>query len=419
MRGGLQAVALCDTIEAMIELLDPVFRALRLLILAFPIWGPLFVVAVFVRVWIRYVQLKTIAGKEYVLLEVRLPQEVHRSPKAMELLLNAFHNPGEMGTWVKKYWKGNVVPWASLEIASFGGSIHFYVRIEKIFRVWVESQIYAQFPDAEIFEVEDYTMNIAYNENEYSMWIAEFKLTDPDPYPIATYVDYGLDKDPKEEQKVDPMTPMLEYFGAIQEGAQVWVQFVIRHHQKSPKGPWWKFEDTDKWKDDAKKEIEKIKKEGTIEGGDGEGDKIALTPGQRDKIEALERSIKKPAFDVGIRGAYIAKEDVFQKPQIGALINSFKQYSTAGYNGFKPNNVPGGQYPWSFIANRREESDKKGLLQAYRARGFFHPPYKSEWVVLNTEELATVYHFPGRIAQTATLPRIDSRKAEPPTNLPI
>ena len=39
--------------------------------------------------------------------------------------------------------------------------------------------------------------------------------------------------------------------------------------------------------------------------------------------------------------------------------------------------------------------------------------------VLSTEELATLFHFPGTVAQTSALGRIDAQKAEPPANLPI
>ena len=38
--------------------------------------------------------------------------------------------------------------------------------------------------------------------------------------------------------------------------------------------------------------------------------------------------------------------------------------------------------------------------------------------VLNTEELATLYHFPGQVASVPTLPRIDSVKSTAPMNIP-
>jgi hypothetical protein len=40
-------------------------------------------------------------------------------------------------------------------------------------------------------------------------------------------------------------------------------------------------------------------------------------------------------------------------------------------------------------------------------------------MILNTEELATIFHFPGQVAGTPTLERVPSKKAEAPSNLPI
>jgi hypothetical protein len=39
--------------------------------------------------------------------------------------------------------------------------------------------------------------------------------------------------------------------------------------------------------------------------------------------------------------------------------------------------------------------------------------------VLNVEELATLWHFPGQIMKVPTLTRIESKEASPPPNLPI
>ena len=51
----------------------------------------------------------------------------------------------------------------------------------------------------------------------WNLWGCEFKLLKPDAYPIKTYIDFGLDKDPKEEFKVDPISPVIELFGSIGE----------------------------------------------------------------------------------------------------------------------------------------------------------------------------------------------------------
>ncbi len=38
---------------------------------------------------------------------------------------------------------------------------------------------------------------------------------------------------------------------------------------------------------------------------------------------------------------------------------------------------------------------------------------------MTTEELATIFHIPGKVASTPTLARIPSKRSEAPANLPI
>jgi hypothetical protein len=45
--------------------------------------------------------------------------------------------------------------------------------------------------------------------------------------------------------------------------------------------------------------------------------------------------------------------------------------------------------------------------------------YNKHYVDKEFIELATLYHFPGEVAATPTLPRIDSVKSSSPSNLPI
>jgi hypothetical protein len=61
------------------------------------------------------------------------------------------------------------------------------------------------------------------------------------------------------------------------------------------------------------------------------------------------------------------------------------------------------------------------MVEAYRSRSYFYMNWFSGRLpfVLNTEELATIFHFPGRVAETPTFGRIEARKSEAPPNLPI
>jgi hypothetical protein len=64
-------------------------------------------------------------------------------------------------------------------------------------------------------------------------------------------------------------------------------------------------------------------------------------------------------------------------------------------------------------------------LTEYKLRRYFYSPWKgkkfhgSKPFVLNAEELATIYHFPGSVSSTPTLEKIPSLKSKAPANLPI
>jgi hypothetical protein len=55
----------------------------------------------------------------------------------------------------------------------------------------------------------------------------------------------------------------------------------------------------------------------------------------------------------------------------------------------------------------------------YFVKMFFLPYFHHLTYVLNVEELATIWHFPGQILKVPTLERIESKEASPPTNLPV
>jgi hypothetical protein len=59
------------------------------------------------------------------------------------------------------------------------------------------------------------------------------------------------------------------------------------------------------------------------------------------------------------------------------------------------------------------------MLDSYKRRSYFFYPYKFTPLILTNEELATLYHFPGEVASTPGLPRIPSKRAQAPTNLPV
>lgn len=407
-----------ETSELLVEIFDFVFFLL-------PIIVPVFLAIFLVNLWINYARSNFLNSQEYKLLRIIPPRDIFKTPIAMELFINALYQTGGEATPVDKYWKGKVRPWFSLEIASNGGQVGFYIWTRKGLSGYLQSQIYSQYPGIEVVEVEDYTKDIYWDKDKYQMWATEFELTAPDPVPIRTYVDYGLDKASEEEEKSDPITPMLEYLGSIRQGEYVWIQIIVRAHKKEDKDPKSWFGKTDLWKDEAKTLIEKIRKESMVEVG--KGDKAMSMPqatkGQTDKINAIERSISKTPFDTGIRGIYLAERDLFDPVNISGLAGSFKQYSSSELNGFKPGGVKTGfDYWWQDPFGSKDDAIKSEILNAYKERGYFFRSFfgrTRKKFILNSEELATIYHFPGGVAQTPSLQRVQSKKSEAPADLPI
>jgi len=372
------------------------------------LWLPIILCFVGWKIWLHYIKYKFVQSIEWVLLEIKLPREITKSPKSIEVILNTFQQTYEGERW-QQLFQGTIRTWWSFEIASIGGDIHFYIYTQKFFRNLVESQVYGQFPDAEIEEVEDYSKaNYPLNTmgKDWDCWGAEYKLANDDSYPIKTYVDYGLDQlSTEEEQKTDPLTSFLELIGSISPDEQIWYQVILR----ATKTDWKK-----NGEDLVNKLMKRDKKAPTGEKLDFGA--LLLSPGERSTIEAIEKSFSKQAFDVGIRTMYFAPKGKINVMYGPAITGCMKQYNSLDLNGFKAINTPSANF---FRVKQRKTSIKMDLLNAYRHRSHFYMPYPRKSFVLNTEEVATIFHFPGAVAETPTLGRIEAKKSEAPTNLPF
>jgi hypothetical protein len=208
-----------------------VYNALVFIFTLYPIWLPIALLAVFWQTWMDYVRWKFIKEQGSMLLEIRIPTEMLKSPAAMELVFTSLYQTGS-ATYLETYLKGKVRPWWSLELVSLGGQVKFYIWTWPKFRHLLETHLYAQFPTIEIVEAEDYTESVHHDPENQPMWSMYYNVGKEDAYPFKSYVDYGLDRDPKEEFKIDPMTNVIEYLGSVQRGEQVWIQIMMQAHKK-------------------------------------------------------------------------------------------------------------------------------------------------------------------------------------------
>ncbi len=400
------------------------------------LWVPGALFFIFAEVWLNYVRALFISQLKWILLEVRVPREVAKSPKAMESILAGIHGTAKSADFIEKYWKGFVPPWFSLEIVGDETGVHFYIWTQEFFRKMIEAQVYAQYPSSEVTIVEDYTKNLppAIPDERWNLWGTEFMLTRLDAYPIRTYEDFALEKISvkEEETKIDPLSALVEFMGLLTPGEKIWIQIII-----TPAGTEWKEAGEQliaKITGREDKAVEflptqivhginaEIAKALGIESEQKREDKQSklsnLTPGERDVLIAIEKNIGKLGFYTGIRWLYVAERDRYNGLAIPALMGIFKQFASPSMNGFKPNraaSTSAGYFRKKIIEARK----KLRIYNAYRLRSFFALPYLGKKFVFNTSELATIYHFPGTVAGSPGLSRVEAKKGAPPTNLPI
>lgn len=407
----------------LLEMLSGVGNIFIFLGNTFIYWFPIVTGITLWSLWRRYIQDKYISDIKWRLLEIKLPKDIKRSPLAMEVVLNVFYQTSS-GTWYSRFFNGTVRDWFTLEIVSFGGDIHFYIRTAAVYKNIVEAQIYAQYPTIEIVEVSDYVQQVdcrpGDDNSPWSMWGQEYALKKPDAYPIKTYVDFGLDREGiKDEEKIDPMTVMLEFMGSISRDEQLWFQINVQATNERFIGPRSDFGFRTKrdWKEEGQSLIEKIVSK-YADSETGKTNYAVIPEGEKEIIKAIERNISKLGFDVGMRSIYFTKGK-FHVGNIKGLLGLLRQYDSNELNAFRPQNATGVDFPWEDFKNIRTHGMMRRLFNAYKRRSYFYPPHKRKPMVLNSEELATIFHFPGQSVETPTVERTQSRKGEPPTNLPL
>lgn len=496
-----------------------------------------FLIMWILRFWQMYVNQKHMndVNSKWKMLEILLPREITKSPQAFELIATNFLQTGGVSTWFHRKFKGNLPAFFSLEIASLEGVIHFYIRTHEKFANLITSNVYAQYPGVEVIEVEDYATKLRYEHNKKNslFWgnsfilsnkhtlypevkdehgkVKEEKIDIPGDYlPIRTYIDMGLEKDPKEEFKNDPLVQVIESLASIGKGQYAAVQLLVQDEKSSFNNSGGvaskKFLATyvDKkthkhltLEDVAKLRIAQLRerniKKGTVVkdaygyieyekpvqiGKDAEGkpifgepkpkthqeDKVEkvkemeITAGDKAELEAIGNKLSKPLLRCVLRVVSVQKKEA-QGMFVQESLSMMKPFSYSGFNSFSLKNVSDPyDYPWQDTLKRRKGWRAEEIFDAFVEREGFYPhigsrtgldkwedifffPYKGyvrriwrmiiegivypydhpaadEVFVLNIEEVATLFHFPGLTAATPTLPRIDSKKGVAPVNLP-
>ncbi len=386
-----------------------------------PIYLPIVTFLLFFEKWLDFVHKQFDLSQGRTTIEIKLPQDVFKSPEAMELILSQLHQTAGPDNHIQTYWDGKNPPTYALEIVSRGGDVRFYVNTpKKKFKNLFETQFYAQYPGIEVTELDiDYTSEIVWDPDRFSIFSFHFGLKKADAYPIKTYIEYGMDKLPKEEEKTDPITSILEALGSLGPGEHMWIQILITANRETNFKTGSLHASPD-WKEAARGEITKILEKAQKRVGAESPNLMQLTDAEKKTIDAIERSIGKNAFDTVIRGMYLAQKNAFNGERISALSACWRTFDDQNRNSIGVRWRTDTDWPWWQDRGGHVTTHmKKEELDEYKRRAYTHHNSADTPKVMTTEELATIFHLPGKVAFTPALARIPSKRAEPPSNLPI
>jgi hypothetical protein len=396
------------------------------------IFLPVLLFMLFERMWILS-RWEEYAKKNFhsVSIEVKIPADIEKSPKIFEQVLSGFHGikPSAVERDVYKY--GKFIPSIALEIYGTRDQISFVIGGNKKYLDLLEAAIYSQYPSAEIKEIEhplkDYPENIV--DSKWDIFGLELALSKEDAYPIRTYKQFV---DDISRTSTDPLASFLEIMGKLKPGETICMQVMIR--STSDKS----------WKKDGTKLITKVmgrivkdqqklakmlasesmdflnalktapfqvpefaaKKEDAL-------NLKLLSPEEKDIVESVASNIEKLGFQTKYRFLYISPKELYDPNIYYSLMGAVKQFNSTNLNGFE-NNKRITTSVYYFRKAQRDAYRKRRFYRKFRERDFSESGF-----IFNTEELATIYHFPDASVLAPLTPRVEAKKSEPPANLPI
>jgi hypothetical protein len=386
----------------------------------------------FKTLWMDFVSLYSkyswLRAREWMMLEIIPPKDLEKGPQPMESLFQGMSGVLETDNVFKTYLLGKFDDRFSLELVGLDGEVHYYIRTQTKYRNLIEAHIYAQYPDAEIIEVEDYTKNFpkVIPNKKWTLWGADMILTMPDPFPIRTYDKF---EESVTGEVIDPIGSFVELYGTLPPGQNLWLQFILVPLREE-------------WREKEMQEVQKLA--GRISGkGKGLlGDladvfthilpgifgpvefsktekkeeaplEFRLTPMEKDQLKALEENLGKNVYRTKMRFLYIGKKKGFDMSYVSAFFGAMRQFSDLNANTLKPSSLSK-TYAYYVATQTRADYRRRKIYRRYRDRDM-----DGEKIVFSTTELATLFHFPNMNIKAPSLTRVESKRGSAPFNLPV
>ena len=287
----------------------------------------------------------------------------------------------------------------TFEIIGIDGFVKFYASVPIVLVDVVKQAVISAYPTAQLTEVAEH--NIFSPIGKISGTVGgELTLKENYAYPIATY----------QELKRDALQSLLNALSTMDKQDGAGIQFLIRpadpswrkhaqtvasHKRKGGNGGgssglmWW-----------VKQLAVAAVKPPEDKSGGKDSSKPELSSLDQSVLDAIDDKTRYPGYEVLIR--VVASSNVSQRSQtiLHNIVAAFALYDAQGKNGFK----------------YTPSSDIESFVTSFILRIF---PQESNKNILNTVELATLFHFPDqKNIPTAQLERQASKQVDAPRNMP-
>ena len=287
----------------------------------------------------------------------------------------------------------------AFEIIGSKGFVHYYAAVPVALVEVVNQAIVSAYPSARLEEVEEHNIFSPIGRTSGTMG-GELVLKEDFAYPIATY----------QELKRDTIQSVLNALSTLDKDDGAGIQILLRPARSE-------------WRKSAlaasqkKRKNEHSKSKAKVASGwvgqllyapikppeehkEEKKDDKPLSNVDQALIDGIEEKTRHAGYEVCIR--VMASSNVSQRAQsiLNSIVATFALFDAPGKNGFK------------YIPAK----DIDSFVTAFIMR--FFPP-ENDKTILNSVELATIFHFPDQSSiPTTQLERQASKQADGPRNMP-
>lgn len=286
----------------------------------------------------------------------------------------------------------------SFEVVVKDNKISFYVAVPDKMKDFVHQQIHAQYPHAEISEESDYNI---FKPQSHIVG-AYLWLKHKSAFPLRTY----------KKIESDPLVSILNPLSKIAEDEGALIQYVVRPA-------------TSRWRSEGVRMIRDIKQGEKFEyvarrgwltrslagwqkalarkekdpGKQHNSAPYQLTQMEEEMVKSMEEKISRGGLEITVRVVSSANAKETALANLENIINSFSQYNLYRYGNTLAAAIP--KKPANLI--------RESIYRSMR---------EDKYMVVNTEEMASLWHLPTSSTETPHINWLGARKAPPPINMP-